>query len=291
MTTPRKTKLSWLDAVLLAAVAGGVYLVGRRLVNFEQPWRWTEVLHFVVRHGDDGWHAGVLVRGLAVTLRIAVLSMVPATLIGVVMGLSRTADRLFCRLVGAGYVETIRNLPPLVLLFIVYYFVVPSRALSDWFAPMRDSAPGWLQVMLGPPTLWISTLAAVVGLAVYEGAYITEIVRGAVQSVPRGQWEASRALGLSSWQAVRHVIGPQALRNMLPPLSGQFISVVKDSSIVSILSVQELTFRGRELAASEPARGYTIYVVVAVMYLVVCLGLSLAVRALEARLKLRGGES
>ncbi|MFP6733585.1 MAG: amino acid ABC transporter permease, partial [Rhodospirillales bacterium] len=120
-------------------------------------------------------------------------------------------------------------------------------------------------------------------LAMFEGAYITEIVRAGVQSIHKGQWEAARAVGLSRFNVSRDVILPQALRNILPPLAGQFISLVKDSSMVSLISIQDLTYTGSQVAIST-RKVFEIWIFIAVVYFVICFSLSLASRWLERRM-------
>jgi polar amino acid transport system permease protein len=126
-------------------------------------------------------------------------------------------------------------------------------------------------------------LSAVITLALFEGAYIAEIVRAGIESVERGQWEAATALGMSRARAMRHVIMPQALQRMLPALAGQFISIIKDSTIVSVISIEELTFQGQQIMTTT-YRGFEIWTTVLVMYFVLTFACSLAVRKLEVAL-------
>lgn len=119
-------------------------------------------------------------------------------------------------------------------------------------------------------------------LAIFEAAYIAEIVRAGIESIERGQWEASYALGLTRRQQMRHVILPQAARRILPPLAGQFISTIKDSAIVSVISIQELTFQGLELMSATYLT-FEIWITITILYLILTLSLSLAVGRLEIR--------
>jgi len=123
-------------------------------------------------------------------------------------------------------------------------------------------------------------------LALYEGAYITEIIRAGIQSIERGQWEASSALGFTSWQRMRHVIFPQATIRILPPLAGQVISTIKDSAIVSVISIQELTFQGMELMSATYLT-FEVWITITLMYFLVTFTCSLAVRRLELTLQRR----
>jgi polar amino acid transport system permease protein len=119
-------------------------------------------------------------------------------------------------------------------------------------------------------------------LAMFEGAYITEIVRAGIQSIPKSQWEASRAIGLSPFHVLRDIILPQALQKILPPLAGQFITLIKDSAIVSLISIQELTFLATEVAAST-TKVFETWILVGAMYFVLCYGFALLFAWLERR--------
>jgi polar amino acid transport system permease protein len=129
-------------------------------------------------------------------------------------------------------------------------------------------------------------IAAVLTLALYEGAYITEIVRSGIQSIERGQWEAAYALGLSKLDQLRFVILPQAVRRVIPPLTGQFISTIKDSAIVSVISVPELTFQGMELMAAT-FMTFEIWITVTVLYFLLTFSCSLLARRVEVAMHKR----
>jgi polar amino acid transport system permease protein len=127
-------------------------------------------------------------------------------------------------------------------------------------------------------------ISGAVALAVYEGAYITEIIRAGIQSIDTGQWEAASGLGFTRAQQLRHVIFPQALRRVMPPLAGQFISTIKDSAIVSVISIQELTFQGMELMAATFLT-FEVWITILTIYFVLCLSCSLLVERFELHLK------
>ncbi len=121
----------------------------------------------------------------------------------------------------------------------------------------------------------------------FEGAYVTEIVRAGIEAVPKGQWEAARALGMHPGQVMGEVVLPQAIQKMIPPLAGQFISLIKDSSLISLISIQEMTFTGTELAVSS-GRVFEVWLTVAALYFLLCFGLSRLFRRLERRLSRHG---
>jgi polar amino acid transport system permease protein len=204
------------------------------------------------------------------------------------MGLLRVSSGLFNRLIGGTYVEIVRNLPPLVLVFIFYFFIgdqiLPALGAERLVSGLSGSGRSLLQVLFAPPALLVPFLSALVTLAVFEGAYMTEIVRSGIQSIETGQWEAAAALGFTKAQQMRHIILPQAVQRILPPLAGQFISTIKDSAIVSVISIQELTFQGMELMATTYFT-FEIWITITGLYLLLTLSCSLAVERLEIRLR------
>ncbi len=156
--------------------------------------------------------------------------------------------------------------------------VIPSQKENS------GSISGWIKSNLSLLGLMLVMVLLPFAIALFEGAYITEIVRAGIQSIEKGQWEASHALGLSRWQQMRHVVLPQAVQRILPPLAGEFINTIKNSSIVSVISIQELTFQGMELLAATRLT-FEVWMTVAGLYLVVCLLLSLAVSRLENHMR------
>ena len=285
----RFTRLdAWLLLLLGAAAAWGVFAA----ISGEDgyAWRWSVIGRSLVKSTPDGMAPNLLLEGLFTTIRLSVGAMLLAFVLGTAVGLARTSKRLFWRLTAGTYVEFVRNTPPLVLIFLFYFFIgdqlLAAVGVMDWAYSLPEAAQEWLTVFLAPPGRLTQFLSALVTLALYEAAYIAEIVRSGVQSVEEGQWEAAYALGLSPWQRMRHVILPQAFRRMLPPLAGQFISTIKDSAIVSVISIPELTFQAMEIMAST-GRTYEAWLTVLGMYLLLCLGCSLAARRLETRLEAR----
>ena len=283
-------KTSFLDLAILASVAAGLaYLAHRVAVGMGYDWDWAIIPQYFIRFDDEtqSYVPNLLLNGLLTTIRLSVWSTLLATILGLVMGLSRLSRGLFHRLMGWSYVESVRNLPPLVLVFIIYYFLSEQLLPTLHISNAMDAAPGWVRemvtILFAKPQALPAFLSAVFTLALYEGAYITEIIRAGIQSVEKGQWEAAYALGLSSRQRMQHVILPQAMRRILPPLGGQFISTIKDSAIVSIISIQELTFQGMELMSATYLT-FEVWITVFLLYLSLTLTCSLAVNRLEKRM-------
>jgi len=281
-------------AVASAMAATALWFAYRLNVGLRYNWNWGVIPQFFFYYDEarSRWVPNLLVKGFVTTLKLGVWATVLATPIGVVSGLMRLSSRLFFRMAGRAYVELIRNMPPLVLVFIVYYFIgdhlIRALGIEALLASPGPRLKSLIEGCCAPVSKLPVFASAVVMLALYEGAYITEIVRAGVQSIDRGQWEASAALGMSRFQQLRHVVLPQALVRILPPYAGQVISTVKDSSIVSVISIPELTFQGMEIMAST-YRTFEIWITVAVMYFVITFACSMAVHRLEAAMARRGG--
>ena len=208
----------------------------------------------VTRH----WAAGPLAWGLLTTLWISLAAGALGLLIGVLTGLCRLSSNPTLRDLSTVYVELVRGTPLLVQIFIFYFFIGTVLNLSREFA-------------------------GVAALALFTGAYVAEIVRGGVQSIVKGQAEAARSLGLTAGQAMRYVVLPQAFKRALPALAGQFINLVKDTSLVSVIAITELTKSGRE-AITTSFSTFEIWFCVAALYLVINLPLSQIASRLERRL-------
>ncbi len=203
------------------------------------------------------WRFGPLMVGLWTTLWISAVSSVFGLILGLVTGLARVSKNITIRGLALVYVECIRGTPLLVQIFIAYFFLGTVFNLSR-------------------------NVCGVGALALFAGAYVAEIVRAGIQSISKGQAEAARSLGMTTFQTMWDIILPQALKRILPPLSGQFISLIKDSSLVSVIAITDLTKSGREIITSTFAT-FEVWIVVAAMYLLVTSLLSQLVYYIERR--------
>ncbi|PIE72511.1 MAG: ABC transporter permease [Deltaproteobacteria bacterium] len=204
-----------------------------------------------------GWRPGPLLKGLWVTLWLSAISSCFALIIGLVTGLAKISKNLVLRGLAVIYIECIRGTPLLVQIFLAYFF------LGTVFHLDRE-------------------ICGVGALALFAGAYVAEIIRAGIQAIPKGQTEAARSLGMTATQAMIEVVLPQAFKKILPPLSGQFISLIKDSSLVSIIAITDLTKSGREIITSTFAT-FEVWLVVAAMYLLITSVLSQIVYYMERR--------
>ncbi|NGP16927.1 amino acid ABC transporter permease [Devosia aurantiaca] len=216
--------------------------------------------------------------GVVTTLWVTLLSFLFATLLGLLIALGRTSGHRVLREAATFYVEIIRGVPILVFLFYIAFVAAPAMvAAFNWLAaPLIGS--GWIEpaTVRGFDFVW----RAIFALTVCYSAFIAEIFRAGIEAVDRGQIEAARSLGLSRWNCFRLVVFPQALRTILPPLGNDFVSMVKDSALVSALGVQDITQLGK-LSASSSFLFFETYNVVAFLYLTMTISLSLLVRWLE----------
>jgi polar amino acid transport system permease protein len=204
------------------------------------------------------WHLGPLMHGLWTTLWLSAVSSVFGLFLGLITGLARVSKNITLRGLAITYVECIRGTPLLVQIFIAYFLLGTVFNLSR-------------------------NVCGVGALALFAGAYVAEIVRSGIQSISKGQTEAARSLGMTMFQTMWDVILPQAFKRILPPLSGQFISLIKDSSLVSVIAITDLTKSGKEIITSTFAT-FEIWIVVAAMYLLVTSLLSQLVFYMERRL-------
>jgi len=200
----------------------------------------------------------LLFQGLLMTLLLSVASMIGSTIVGLVAATLRTSRLPVGSQIARVYVEIFRGSPLLITLLVVYYGVAYA---------------GYDMNVL---------VAAIIGISVYHGAYIAEIIRGGIEAVPHGQWEASRILGLSSTQTFTSVILPQTRKLVLPPLVGQYIALIKDTSLAFIIGLAELTRQGQSII-DRVGQPVLIYFLVAVIYFIICYPLSLWVQSLDRR--------
>lgn len=242
----------------LAAVL--VWLLARGADRLGYNWQWYRVPKylFTIR---DGFTAGPLLEGLVLTFKIVGVSLVLALAVGLTTALFRLSDSLAARTLARGYLELVRNTPLLIQIFFIYFVISPVIGISRF-------------------------TSAVAALSLFEGAYASEIFRAGIIGIQRGQWEASYSLGLTKFQAYRHIILPQAVRRVLPPLTSQGVSLIKDSALCSTISVFELTFQGQQIIA-DTFLSFEVWFTVAAIYLAVNLSLSFAAQFMEIKLRLK----
>ena len=236
-------------------------------------WHW-QVL-FETEPGGTGTYLHYLLVGLAWTLATALAAWIIALSVGALVGTVRTTNVRWAVRLGNLYVEIFRNIPLIVQMFL-WFFVVPEllpQALGDWIKQM--------------PPPWGSYLPAVLCLGIFTSVRVAEQVRAGINSLPRGQRMAGIAMGLTQFQAYRHVILPQALRIILPPLTSEFMNIIKNSSVALTIGLLELTGRARAMQEFS-FRVFEAFTAATVIYLLTNLVVVLAMRALERRVRVPG---
>jgi His/Glu/Gln/Arg/opine family amino acid ABC transporter permease subunit len=236
---------------------------------------------FLVAILTDATYASILrtlSRGIGVTIFVTLVAFTLASALGLLLAVCVLSRSILLRQTARLYIEVIRGIPILVLLLYIAFVLVPA------------AVAGWNALELGTlQTRDISLMwRAILALMFAYAAFIAEVFRAGIQSVDAGQIEAAKALGLTGWQRFRLVVFPQAIRTILPPLGNDFIALIKDSALVSVLGVTDITQLGKVYAAGS-FRFFETYNVVAFLYLTMTLGLSLMLRGLERRLRSREG--
>jgi len=225
---------------------------------------------------------GAIGRGLFITVRVTVIAYVASLLVGTILALGLVSSHRWLRELTKAWVEIMRGVPMLVLLYAIAFAIGPAvvAAYADVFA--GPIAEGWL------PALSVRDFSfewrAILALTVAYSAFIAEIMRGGIEAVPAGQSEAAFALGLTRFKTLRLIVLPQAFKTMLPPLGNDLVSMLKDSSLVSVLGVGDITQIGKTYS-SATFLFFETYTVVAFFYLVMTISLSVLVRRLEQRLR------
>jgi len=226
--------------------------------------------------------------GIGVTVQTTLIAYGLALILGLLTGLGRISHNVVIQNLGTLYVELIRGVPMLVLIFFIAFVGVPAgvsllNRLGEWFLQLG-------LLFIAQPLIQIEnnsvpmTTRAIIALSVTYGAFQAEIFRAGIQSIGRGQMEAARAQGMTYWQAMRYIILPQAIRNVLPALGNDFVSMLKDSSLVSVLAVRDIT-QIAKLYAGRSFQYQEAYVTLAVLYLMMTVVLSALVKWLERRVR------
>ena len=243
----------------LAAILVWLARMGTERLGYN--WQWYCLPRYIYTYQDGQFTLGPLLTGLLTTFGITGISLILSFIFGLISALMRISDSFVARILSRGYLEAIRNTPLLIQIFFIYFVLSPVLDLDR-------------------------ITSAVLALSLFEGAYASEIFRSGIVSVPRGQWEAAYSLGLSTYSTYGYVILPQALRRILPPLTSQAISLVKDSALVSTIAIYDLTMQGQRIVA-ETFLTFEVWFTVAAIYLAVTLTLSLVVNVMEHRLRIK----
>ena len=253
---PVKDYFKTKDAIKFLAVCGVLVwfmTVGAGKVDYN--WQWYRIPKLFFTFADGSFVSGPLLKGLWITLEITAASLLISSIIGLVTTLFRLSDSFAARTLARGYMELVRNTPLLVQIFFIYFVISPVLGFGRF-------------------------TSAVLALSLFEGAYASEIIRAGILSIHKGQWEAAYSIGLNRWNTYRHVILPQAIRHMLPPLTSQAVSLIKDSALVSTIAIYDLTMRGEQIIA-DTYMVFEVWFTIAAIYLIMTATLSIVVNMME----------
>ncbi|MCG9546345.1 amino acid ABC transporter permease [Vibrio sp. Isolate33] len=245
-----------IQIVVLAAAVIWILDSGAQAMGYR--WQWERVPDYIAFYEDGEWWPAELMEGLLVTINISLISLVATLAIGLTTALLRNSNSVVGRTLAISYVELIRNTPLLVQIYLLYFVFGPVLGL-DRFS------------------------TAVLALALFQGAYTAEIFRAGLNGIAKGQFEAAQSLGLSKTYTYWDVILPQVVQRTLPPLTNEVISLIKNSSIVSVMAIFDLTTEARNIV-SETAMPFEIWFSVAIIYLALTLSLSAVAAWLEHKL-------
>ena len=243
----------------LVVIAAVVWFMARGTERLGYNWQWYQIPKYIYTFDEGKFITGPLIKGLMITFKISAVSLVLSFVFGLGTALFRLSDSWAARTLARGYLELIRNTPLLVQLFFIYFVAGPVLGIERF-------------------------TSAVLALSLFEGAYASEIFRAGIVSIHKGQWEAAYSLGLSTFDTYRDIIFPQAIRRILPPLTSQAISLVKDSALVSTIAIYDLTMQANAIVA-ETFLTFEIYFTIAAIYLLVTVTLSIIVNIMEDRLR------
>lgn len=293
MLNNKSCKFTIIDIAVISVIIIAIFLFFSRMSTaLDYQWEWDAIpSYFFFLDADTGkLKANILVKGFLVTIKLSVWATLLGFFLGIISGVMGAKGSFEQRFVSRTYVELIRNIPSLVFMIIFYYFVssqfLDVLHIDSWLRESSDMIQKIMGFFFAGPSQINAFLSAVIALGIYEGAYVSEIVRGGIISIANGQWEASFSIGLSRPRAFLLVILPQAFRKVAFPLAGQFISTIKDSAIVSVISIQELTFQGMELMAVTFLT-FEIWITIAVLYFILTFPLSRTVAFLEKKYALK----
>ncbi|GAB6074642.1 amino acid ABC transporter permease [Nautilia lithotrophica] len=217
-------------------------------------------------------YKGLLIQGLITTIKLSILGIFFSFLIGSIVGIGRASKNFWLSLFASYYVESFRNIPLIVQMFFIYFTFTLSQIfpfLNNWgeFLHIQDVD---------------AFFSALLALILYTGAYIGEVVKAGITSIPKGQFEAAQSLGMNRFQVMWYIIYPQAIRIIIPPLTSQFLNLIKNSSLAMTIGVAELTFATQQIDA-ETFRGFEAATAVTILYIFLTLTTSFFMNLIEIK--------
>ncbi len=282
-----KYKLKVSDYIALIFVAAiGVLVYISKNTDIPYNWKWRVVWEYFIYVDDNAeWHFNLLAKGIFNTIRLFVFTVIIGMPLSFVLVFIRMSKNRVFSTTSMLYINFVRNVPVLVFLFVFYFFV--SEQIFPLLGLNRDlfTGEGINYVIFGDPIVATNLVAGFICLGLFESVFFAETIRGAIQSIPSGQTESGQALGLSKLQTLRLIVLPQAFSKCYPALAGQTIIVLKNTSIVSIISIQDLIFLGSEIVVAT-RRIFEIWITVGIIYFIFCYSLELIFKKWEHKTRI-----
>lgn len=277
--------LAWQDILFLTLIIFCIVFLYARISKLPgYDWNWDLLTQFIIHQNKSGnYQPGIMLQGLCTTLRIGIWTIIFSFISGGLLGILCAKTSFGITIFFQAYINIIRNTPPLVILFCVYFFagnILPLNHLQDFIRDLPHFWQEFITIIFARPGQIDRMIAAILALSLYQGAYVAEIIRSGVESVPSNQWDAAAALGFSRWQTVWLIILPQATKIILPPLTGQAITTFKDSALASLISLPDLTFQSLEIMAVSNMT-FEIWMTCAFLYFIIGIICSWAGKKLE----------
>ncbi|WP_428097690.1 amino acid ABC transporter permease [Calditerrivibrio sp.] len=253
--------------------------------EIDYQFNWNDLVKFFFYY-DDRLKIGLITNGIIYTVKISIFVLILSFITGLITGFIISSTKGVIKELFKLYIVVLRNIPPLIVMFIFYFFIGSSFAkvlnLDTIFSNRLFALI--LTAIFTPEQIFVPFISAAMGLAFYESAYIAEIIRGGINGIEKGQIDAGTALGLNRIEVYLYIVVPQAIEKTLPSLIGQFVSIIKNTAIASVVAIPELTFQAMEILASSRLI-LEIWIIIFLIYLVINLFISYLASMVESRIR------
>lgn len=251
----------------------------------DYTFNWHEIPKYFVYY-ENGLKIGIILKGVIYTIKISIIILILSLFFGSLGGIVMSISKGFLKEFFLVAVNFFRNTPPIIVMFIFYFFL--GNTLSKYLKlEMLYSSPFLsylISMVIAPEQLLVPFISASIGLSLYEGSYISEIIRGGINGVSKDQIDAGISLGFSKFEVYIHIVIPQAFEKTIPALLGQFVSIIKNTAIASVVAIPELTFQSMEVLASSRMI-IEIWVIIMTLYFLINISISKMIKRLEIKVK------
>lgn len=287
----KQGKKYWLDGIIFFSIFFLFFHLYLKIQDeLVYQWRWQDLWGYFIYWDSEKktWFFNTLSLGIFSTIKIIFWSFFLSLLVGFLLAIMKNSKNQPIRWLATSYIEFVRNIPSLVFLFLFYFFfssqLFPLLGLDFFIANLSPFQKSLIEFFFIKTSLLENFISGFISLALLESAYIGEVIWAGIISINKNQWESGYSLGMSRRKILRTIILPQAIYKISPALTGQCINLIKDSSILSIISIQEFTFSANNVIATSNLRFET-WIIVAIIYFFFCLNLSLLSKKLERKVK------